>query len=265
MRWLACVILLGIWACGTDDSKVSNAPTCVFHGKGINDCGDIRTQDLMKVHPLATTDNLHDYLVNKKNLSKKSPFRTVNESGKGDINDLLRGINLVKNAYGINPLFALALSALESKWGASHIAKTKYNLWGWNAADGRTRDATTFKSYVDGFNRVFQDIKAWYLNPNGRFYKSCSPPEHFSRYVRRGGCSLQHCGASLAGMNCKYSSDPKWASKIRSMMNQMASFINSRCGRLRPPDFIPPKLELPRFPNKTKTGLLLLPAKNSCG
>ena len=265
MRWLACVILLCGGACGIDDSQVSSAPTCVFHGDGIDTCGTAHTQDLMKVHPMATTDNIRDYLLNKKSLSKKSPFRTVNESGKGDMNDLLRGLTLVKRAYGINPLFALALSAVESKWGISSIGQTKYNLWGWNAADGRTHQASKFTSYTEGFNRVFQDIKTWYLKPSGRFHKSCNPPEYFRHYVRRGGCAPQDCGASLAGMNCKYSRDPKWANKIRSLMNQMAHVINSRCDRIRAPDFIPPTLELPRFPHQTNTGFLLLLAKNSCG
>ena len=252
------LIVLVITACGLDqDQDTKNAPICLEHGKGIPCDQDIYAEDLLTVHPAASIEALKDYLLSKKNLKKSSPFRKI-AGGKGDLNDLLRGIAIAKNAYGINPLFALSLSALESKWGVSYIAKTKYNLWGWNAVDGAPGRATKFKSFSDGFNHVFKFIKAWYLRPNGRHHKSCSPPERFNRYVRRGGCSIKDCGASLAGMNCRYSSDPRWARKIRSQMNHIARFINKRCQGHGSPviERRTSRLELPRFPTPPSTSML---------
>lgn len=257
---LLYVLVLVIGACGLEpdqDAKTQN--TCPLPCEA-----DIYTEDLLTIHPWATIDALRDYLLQKKNLKKSSPFRTVSD-GKGDMHDLLRGITIAKNAYGINPLFALSLSALESQWGQSSIARTKYNLWGWNANDGRTHEASKFESFSHGFNHVFRSIRAWYLNPDGRHHKSCQPPEHFKRYVRRGGCSVKHCGASLAGMNCKYASDPKWALKIRSQMNHIARFVSSRCDRLIS-DFTAARLELPRFPTQPGTNMLSFTGNRSyCG
>ena len=280
---LLYALVFVIWACGIEqDQNAKTTYSCSLRGDGIPCNRNVYTEDLLTVHRMATIDALRDYLLEKKNLNKSSPFRKTNYSeepkqvydqkckryvtvaaGRGDINDLLRGIALAKNAYGINPLFALSLSALESKWGESCIAKSKYNLWGWNAADGRTGDASKFESFAQGFNQVFKDIKFWYLKPDGRYHKSCSPAEHFKRYVRRGGCSIKDCGASLAGMNCKYSSDPKWAFKIRSQMNHIARFINERCNRINF-DFKLPRLELPRFPNRTDPLSFMMRARSSC-
>lgn len=264
-RSLLCALVLISSACGIEqDQDTKTAISCPRDGKVMPRNQDIYEEDLLTVHPMATIDALRDYLLEKKNLKKSSPFRKAGE-GKGGMNDLLRGITLAKNAYGINPLFALSLSALESKWGMSHIARTKYNLWGWNAVDRQTGRATKFESFSQGFNHVFRFMKAWYLSPKGRNYKSCSPPERFGHYVRRGGCSDKDCGASLAGMNCKYSSDPEWALKIRSQMNHIARFINARSLRLGFPDIGMSRLELPRFPNQPSTiPLFLMRARSSC-
>ena len=122
---------------------------------------------------IVTIDALQEYLTSKKNLSDKSPFKQI-IAGKGDILDFLRGISLVKRVYDINPLFALAFSALESKWGKSRIAKDYHNLWGFNAVDSNPERATRFESFTHGFEHVFRFIKFKYLHKDGTFYKRCN-------------------------------------------------------------------------------------------
>ena len=248
---LFVIFLFKLSSCGgvgqEEDYIAKNAPGCALSKNGIP-CGDIYSNDLLMVHKHATVDALRDYLIAKKNIKKSSTFRKVDD-GIGDMQDLLRGINLVKKAYGINPIFVLALSAMESGWGTSCIARRRNNLWGWNAVDGRPCwRVTKFKSYTDGFNIVFPRLKEWYLRTNGKYHRQCQPLEHFDRYVRRGGCSARHCGTTLAGMNCKYSSDPRWAFNIRTQMNHIARFINERC------KIIPPFDEI-RFPQPERVFL----------
>ena len=278
-RWLLSLALLVIAACGTEEPYDElGIKQCSVHDETM--CGNIYTEDLFIPHDslykpvmnMVTTDALRDYLLQKENVSKTSPFRTIGD-GKGDLQDLLHGIRLVKTGRSINPLFALSLSALESKWGMSRIAKNKYNLWGFNAADGREHRASKFESFTHGFNHVFRFIQVQYLHREGKYHKQCSPPKRFSRYVRRGGCPDKHCGASLAGMNCKYSSDPNWAKKIRTQMNHIAAFIKARCQALRKrqaefphiDEVVFPKLPryLPDFPSPRP--LLFVTATQSCG
>ena len=234
---LFVIFLFKLSSCGDtgqDEDYISkNAPGCARSDNGIP-CGDIFSADLLTVHEHATIDALRDYLIAKKNVRSTSPFRQVDGDGKGDREDLLRGVRIVRDLYGINPIFAVSLSALESKWGQSYLARTRYNLWGWNAVDGKEWKASRFKSFSAGFKYVFSRIQEWYFFKDGKYHRQCKPLEHFKTYVRRGGCSARHCGITLAGMNCKYSSDPKWAYKIRLQMNHITRFINKRCQSLPP-------------------------------
>ena len=227
MRKFPYIVLLCVWllyACGGQkyDVSVSGAAKCPSKKCEIK-CGTIYTEDLLTKVP-ATDEVLRSYFLNKPNIPKKSPF--VDTTSKvGGLDDLIRAMPLMR-VYGINPIFALALSIAESAWGRSYIATNKFNLWGWQAYDGKEHNASKFKSYTHGFSYVFSRIKYLYLQKEGRYYKRCKPPEKFQRYVRRGGCTIKHCGASLAGMNCKYSHDPKWAHKVRLIMSDITKYVN---------------------------------------
>lgn len=245
--FILALIFLFMSGCGTDDYSTPRS-SCLTHGADIP-CGSIYTEDLLTVHEMATIDALKAYIREKKNLPRNSPFRKIDD-GKGSMKDLLRGLSLVKHIYQVNPIFALALSALESGWGTSELARKRYNLWGWDATTDGKRKGRRFKSWTDGFNTVFRRIKVSYLRHTGKYYKACAPPERFPKYVREGGCTIKDCGASLAGMNCKYSYDNNWAKKIRVQMDAITSFINARCRKLiwapyelPSPDMIPSPLK----------------------
>ena len=190
-------------------------------------CGDIYSQDLLQANT-TTIAALRAYMLNK-DLSRRyanTPFKQEDD-GQGDLDDLMRGLMVVKKLHSINPIFALALSIHESGWGTSEQATDKYNLWGWNAYDGKEHLATTFESFTQGFNTVFKFIKRSYLIRDGRFYQACTTSQKLTRFTRKGGCTLKDCGASLAGMNCMYASDNGWARQVREHMNNITAFINN--------------------------------------
>ena len=223
MRWSLPVLLYLLSGCGGDGMYSSVKFVC---GSGMP-CGDIYSKDLLQANA-TTIDALRAYMVNK-DLNRryaKTPFKQE-DNGQGDIDDLMRGLMIVKKLHGINPIFALALSIHESGWGTSQQATDKYNLWGWNAHDGKEYLATTFDSFTQGFNTVFKFIKRSYLSQDGRFYQACTALQKFTRFTRKGGCTIRDCGASLAGMNCMYASDNGWAREVREHMNNITAFINN--------------------------------------
>lgn len=215
------VVLLMLIGCGTKDPYGSVK-------------SDYRTQDLLQPNA-ASIDALREYVLNKK-VSKrynKTPFK-LEDDGRGDINDLMWGLTVVKKLHGINPIFALALSIHESGWGTSAQAGGKNNLWGWNSgyctANNRCGDsfdkATGFGSYGNGFNTVFKHIKRSYLTEGGKRYHKCGS----NKRVACVGGDIKRadaCGASLAGMNCSYAEDDNWGKLIRNHMNDITNYIHN--------------------------------------
>ena len=223
MRLLVLLLFLLIGGCSVDEMYSLAKSAC---GDGLP-CGDIYSKDLLQANG-ATIDALRTYMLNK-HLNDRyadTPFKRE-DHGQGDIDDLMRGLMIVQKLHDINPIFALALSIHESGWGTSPQALGKHNLWGWNAADGKEHNATTFNSFTHGFNSVFNHIKHSYLSADGRFYQPCSAPQTSPRYAREGGCTARDCGASLAGMNCMYASDNGWARIVRGHMNNITTYINN--------------------------------------
>ena len=238
MKTILFSIIFILTACNDEASNTSTLPLegCV---KGKICKGDIYTQDLLHVPAEVSIAVLRLYLLNKKNIPAKSPLKNT-VARVGGTEDVMKGLAFVMGVLKINPIFALSLSALESGWGMSKIARDKFNLWGWQAYDGSSnRSAKKFSSFTHGFSHVFGRIKYFYLREDGRYHKRCTPPKHFKKYVRKAGCSIKHCGASLAGMNCKYSSDNNWAKKIRIQMNIISDFVNKYCYAPKSP-FSPP-------------------------
>ena len=245
-------LLLLVVACGKDNNNVSGPESskksnCI-EGGTIR-CGDIHSKDLLYVHTLMTTDVLRDFIAEKRTI-KDSPWSKIGE-GIGDLDDLMYGVLIAKEVYGINPVFALALSAQESLWGRSRIARLKRNLWGWEAYDHCPFEcARKFTSYRDGFNMVFARIKKNYLTEGGKYYQQCgdSAPVTCANDQPK---QTDACGVSLAGMNCRYTTSSDWAINIRRIMNQMINYINRRCQDAQittvPPLSRPPNIEKTRL------------------
>jgi hypothetical protein len=161
--------------------------------------GTVDTEDLLQ-------PNIVDIALLNSYLRSRSPGDSPLKSEKRQ--ELLRGITTASMKHGINPMFILALAILESGWGRSAIARLKNNLFGYGAFDSDPFNAAwTFKDYEDCCDQVMQKVKAAYLVPAGAFFN----------------------GATLKGMNVKYSTDRGvngWAYKLRSLMNSMVDYAN---------------------------------------
>ena len=125
-------------------------------------------------------------------------IRNSRLAGKGAI------FKEAEKRYGVNALYLMAHSALESAWGRSQIANDKNNFFGIAAYDTSPYDSA--KKFDDVDKGILAAAK--WIREN---------------YIDRG---RDHLGNKATGMNVRYASDPYWGEKIASIMMN----INSRLG-----------------------------------
>ena len=103
--------------------------------------------------------------------------------------------------YGVNALYLVAHSALESAWGRSKIAKDKNNFFGISAYDDTPyTSATKFDDVYSGIMGAARWINSKYL--------------HNSGYPANGA----YLGNKAGGMNVNYATAPYWGESIASIM-----------------------------------------------
>ena len=103
--------------------------------------------------------------------------------------------------YGVNALYLVAHSALESAWGRSKIAKDKNNFFGISAYDDSPYTSATKYDNVDsGIMGAARWINERYL--------------HNSGYPANGA----YLGNKAGGMNVNYATAPYWGESIASIM-----------------------------------------------
>ena len=103
--------------------------------------------------------------------------------------------------YGVNALYLVAHSALESAWGRSKIAKDKNNFFGISAYDDSPYTSATKYDNVDsGIMGAARWINSRYL--------------HNSGYPANGA----YLGNKAGGMNVNYATAPYWGESIASIM-----------------------------------------------
>ena len=113
--------------------------------------------------------------------------------------------------YGVNALYLIAHSAVESAWGRSNIAINKNNFFGIAAYDSSPySSATSFDGVDGGILGAAGWINSRYLLPNGPFYNGA------------------YLGNKGTGMNIKYASDPYWGEKIASIMFTSNELLGGR-------------------------------------
>lgn len=83
---------------------------------------------------------------------------------------------------GINAFYLAALSAHESNWGNSNIAKTKNNITGFQAYNHNTSAAKVFESYSDCMLYTANYLKENYLTAGGKYYNGVSIRAVNTRY-----------------------------------------------------------------------------------
>ena len=103
--------------------------------------------------------------------------------------------------YGVNALYLVAHSALESAWGRSQIARDKNNFFGIAAYDSTPyTSATRFDDVDSGILGAARWIDRNYLSNTG--------------YPARGA----YLGNKAGGMNVNYATAPYWGESIASIM-----------------------------------------------
>ena len=103
--------------------------------------------------------------------------------------------------YGVNALYLVAHSALESAWGRSKIAKDKNNFFGISAYDDTPyTSATKFDDVDSGIMGAARWINSKYL--------------HNSGYPANGA----YLGNKASGINVNYATAPYWGESIASIM-----------------------------------------------
>ena len=125
-------------------------------------------------------------------------IRNSRLAGKGAI------FKEAEKRYGVNALYLMAHSTLESAWGRSQIANDKNNFFGIAAYDTSPYDSA----------KKFDDVDKGILGAAKWIREN---------YIDRG---RDHLGNKATGMNVRYASDPYWGEKIASIMMN----INSRLG-----------------------------------
>ena len=123
----------------------------------------------------------------------------------GASNSMLAGkgatFKAAEQKYGVNALYLVAHSALESAWGKSNIAKAKNNFFGIAAYDSSPyTSATRFDNVDGGILGAARWINEKYLSN--------------SSYPARGA----YLGNKANGMNVNYATAPYWGESIASIM-----------------------------------------------
>ena len=123
----------------------------------------------------------------------------------GASNSMLAGkgaaFKAAEQKYGVNALYLVAHSALESAWGRSNIAKAKNNFFGIAAYDSSPyTSATKFDNVDAGILGAARWINEKYLSN--------------SSFPAKGA----YLGNKVGGMNVNYATAPYWGESIASIM-----------------------------------------------
>ena len=110
--------------------------------------------------------------------------------------------------YDMNALLVYSLAALESGWGTSAIARSKYNLFGWNAVDTSPGQSAT--EYLHPSQSVDQQMK-----------HNLEAYTHVSKNATGNHFRGPFFGNKGNGFNLKYASDPYWGLSMSSIAFQL--------------------------------------------
>lgn len=107
---------------------------------------------------------------------------------------------LAEELYGVNSLFLIGLTRLESANGTSKLAIERNNISGFTAYDGSVnKHSTYFDSKHECIIKTAKWISEEYLSDDGKYYN----------------------GLSLWDINKNYASDSKWSNKINNIISKM--------------------------------------------
>lgn len=114
----------------------------------------------------------------------------------------------VEQKYNVNGLFLASIAIHESNWGTSNIANEKKNLFGYGSYDSSAYSSSyTFDSYEIGIETLAKVLAKYYLNEAGT-----------QIYDNETAVGSYYNGATVAGVNKRYASDPNWCEKVYKTM-----------------------------------------------
>lgn len=87
-----------------------------------------------------------------------------------------------ENKYGISALFILAHADIESAHGTSYYAKTRNNLFGFNAIDSDPNQASSYASQATSIDFYANFLNKYYLTPGAVYYNGATPHGVFVKY-----------------------------------------------------------------------------------
>lgn len=158
--------------------------------KELNDKG---SDDLSKTSML--------YLTNKTNLTAEEleyGLKNTNLQGLG------KDFKKSEEKYEVNAILLMGMAKHETGNGHSYLAKTKNNLFGFNAIDqDPINSANTFKDKGESIDHVAKFLKENYLSEDGKYYN----------------------GISTKSIGKLYASDPEWSNKVDYMMREVCRNI----------------------------------------
>ena len=136
----------------------------------------------LRSNAVFTGEQYNDYITSKKSNSVMATL------GDDFVN--------TQNKYTINSVLMIGVAINESGWGTSSIAKNKNNLFGLNAVDSNTGNASTYYSLAACIEDwAYGWMSCGYLNGTDSRYRG------------------PHLGDKQSGINVKYASDPYWGEK----------------------------------------------------
>lgn len=146
--------------------------------------------------PLRTKSNLTaDDLQNFLNLSGYAGNSVMSGNAQAFID--------AQNNYGVNALIVYAMALHESGYGTSNLARTRANLFGWNAVDSDPNQAASYSG-------IYTAV-ATQMGKNLNGYLDVDDGRHFGMAVGNKG----------NGFNVCYASDQFWGINIASLAYQI--------------------------------------------
>ena len=98
----------------------------------------------------------------------------------------LKAIVAAEKQYGISAIFITAHAATETGWGRSMIARTKNNLFGFNAIDSNPGQANSYPTQEASVKHYAEFLSTHYLSKDGKYYNGATPSGVMTRYASAG-------------------------------------------------------------------------------
>jgi LysM repeat protein len=129
--------------------------------------------------------------------------------------DAFQAMVNAENSHGINSLFTLAHADIESAHGTSYYARTRNNLFGFNAIDSDPNQASTYPSQAGSIDFYANFLDKYYLTPGGAYYNGATPHGVFVKYSSSHDSEAQSVVGLMNALEGKITGNPTPASSVQ--------------------------------------------------